>query len=66
MSQIETIKKHLIKKPITTIEAFEKYRITRLSAHIHTLRKGGMLIIAERKSNKTNWWFKYSLYDGKK
>jgi hypothetical protein len=62
MSQKEKIKKHLLKKSITTIEAFEKYKITRLSAHIHILRKEGLIIEGKRMENKKEgtWWFKYT------
>jgi len=62
LTQKEKISYHLIKyKSITTIQAFLKYRITRLSAHIHSLRNNGMNIRSKRMEDKKagTWWFKY-------
>ena len=58
-SQLNEIKQHLLwYDTITSWEAIEKYRITRLSAIIHTLRhEGGMNITStdKRKENGKNW-----------
>ena len=62
LTQKEKISNHLKKyKSITTIQAFVKYRITRLSAHIHSLRKDKMNIRSKRMQDKKTgtWWFKY-------
>lgn len=48
MSQNQKILNHLKEhKKITSIEAFEKYRITRLSARIYDLREQGHKITSE-------------------
>lgn len=48
MSQNQKILNHLKEhKKITSIEAFEKYRITRLSARIHDLREQGHKITSD-------------------
>ena len=58
-SQLNQIKQHLLwYDTITSWEAIEKYRITRLSAIIHTLRhEEGMNITStdKRKENGKNW-----------
>ena len=58
-SQLNEIKEHLLwYDTITSWEAIEKYRITRLSAIIHTLRhEEGMNITStdKRKENGKNW-----------
>ena len=58
-SQLNEIKQHLLwYDTITSWEAIEKYRITRLSAIIHTLRhEEGMNITStdKRKENGKNW-----------
>ena len=62
LPQKEKIENHLKKyKSITTIQAFLKYRITRLSAHIHSLRNNEMNIRSKRMEDKKagTWWFKY-------
>ena len=59
LAQREQIKGFLIThKKISTWEAIQKFRITRLGAHIYELRRRGMNIAAERKRNpKTGTWF---------
>ena len=58
-SQLNEIKQHLLwYDTITSWEAIEKYRITRLSAIIHTLRhEGGMNITStdKRDVDGKNW-----------
>ena len=50
-SQMEIVLKHLNEfKTITSWEAIEKYRITRLSAIIHTLRHEKGLIISSTEN----------------
>lgn len=41
LSQTERVLKHLERKSITSLEAFDKYGITRLSAVIFNLRDAG-------------------------
>ena len=53
-SQIKKVSKHLKEKnKITSWEAIEKYRCTRLSAIIYILRKDGWDITTNNKFNKT-------------
>ncbi len=58
-SQLEIVLNHLNEfKTITSWEAIEKYRITRLSAIIHTLRHDKGLIISsteKRNEDGKNW-----------
>lgn len=52
-SKKEKVKEHLIKKGhITSWEAIEKYRSTRLAAIIFDLRKDGMKIESKQMSKK--------------
>lgn len=59
LAQREQIKEFLLThKKISTWEAIQKFRITRLGAHIYELRKRGMNIVGERKrNNKTGTWY---------
>lgn len=59
LAQREQIKEFLLThKKISTWEAIQKFRITRLGAHIYELRRRGMNIAAERKRNpKTGTWY---------
>lgn len=54
ITQEDKVYKHLLenKKGITSIEAFSKYKITRLSAVIFNLRKDGYLIVSVRETNE--------------
>jgi len=55
MEQNKQIAQHLSKKPITCLEAFNRYGILRLSARIYDLRKSGMEIkttMVELKNGK--------------
>jgi len=58
-SQLNQIKEHLEwYDTITSWEAIQKYRITRLSAIIHTLRHENQMSIVsnnKKKDNGTNW-----------
>ena len=52
-TQIKQVSNHLKeKKKITSWEAIEKYRCTRLSAVIHKLRKDDWSIRSDNKFNK--------------
>lgn len=56
MTQFEQIKEHLEKyKTITSMEAFQKYGITRLSATIFNLRAVGYVIDTERVNSKNRY-----------
>ena len=60
MNQNQKILKHLKEhKKITSYEAFEKYRITRLSARIHDLREQGHNITSDMIYGKE---YKYAVY----
>lgn len=53
MTQNETILEHIKKNgSITSLEAFELYRITRLSGRIHDLRAQGNNITTEKVKAK--------------
>lgn len=56
-TQLELIKNHLeIYGNITSWEAIQHYRITRLAHYIHVLRNEGKIIISERvESNGKNF-----------
>lgn len=60
MNQNQKILNHLKEhKKITSYEAFEKYRITRLSARIHDLREQGHNITSDMIYGKE---YKYAVY----
>lgn len=60
MNQNQKILNHLKEhKKITSYEAFEKYRITRLSARIHDLREQGYNITSEMIYGDE---YKYAVY----
>lgn len=68
-TQIEVVKNHLMNYgSITSMEAFFKYRITRLASVIHVLRKQGLDIetITETSKNQygTCQYAKYILNEG--
>ena len=67
-SQTDVILGHLEDiAPITSLEAFEKYRITRLSARIHDLREQGENIQTEIVKGKDGTRYaKYWLVTGTK
>lgn len=52
MTQYDRILKHLQSKPITSMEAFDRYGITRLSAIIFNLRADGYEITSKMKKTK--------------
>lgn len=55
-SKAQKVKEHLIKKGhITSWEAIEKYRSTRLAAIIFTLRKNGMNIESKPMTKKGDY-----------
>ena len=56
MKQDELIKKHLEEHgSITSMEAFELYGCTRLSARIWNLRHSGMKIVGESTKSKNRY-----------
>ncbi len=55
MTQYNKVLKHLQHKPITSMEAFEKYGITRLSAIIFNLRADGYDISSKTKKVKNRY-----------
>lgn len=66
MTQNETILEHIKKNgSITSLEAFELYRITRLSGRIHDLRAQGYKITTEkRKAQNGAMYAVYRLQKG--
>lgn len=68
MSQYELVLKHLQKKSITSMEAFGKYGITRLSAVIYNLRADGYEIATTEKTSKNRYGnaCTYAVYSLKK
>lgn len=56
-SQKEQVLKHLQnhKNGITSMTAFERYGITRLSGRIHELRRDGYLIITDNVTTKNKF-----------
>jgi hypothetical protein len=62
MSQIDTIKKHIeYEGKITSWEAIQKYRITRLAVHINQLREQGMDIRSDWKEINGKHFVEYVL-----
>ena len=55
MSQALSILKHLQKSPITSMEAFQKYGVTRLASRIYDLKKEGHEIVGSMTSVKTRY-----------
>lgn len=63
MTQNEIVKAHLKSfKKITSWDAIKKYRITRISARILELRKQGVKIKTENKTNKGKHFAEYKLF----
>lgn len=65
MTQGEKILRHLKdNKTITTWEAIQEYGVTRLSARIYTLRKGGYTINSEWVTSENRYGEKstYKIY----
>ncbi len=66
VSKTAMVKKHLLtKKSITSWEAIEKYKVTRLSAIIHKLRESGWNITNKKLSNENSNFVKYVLVNKK-
>lgn len=53
MTQNQTIHKALLKGPVTTLDAFRKFGVTRLSGRIFELRQRGINIISKPKRVRT-------------
>ena len=61
-TQKQIIKKHLIReKSITSWQAIQKYRITRLAAIIHRLRNEGMNITSIHRFNGEKQFTEYEI-----
>ena len=64
-TQIKQVATHLLQKPITSWEAINNYRITRLSAVIHELRKNNTITSVWEDNGKVGKekkrWTKYTL-----
>jgi len=64
-TQIKQVTTHLLQKPITSLEAINTYRITRLSAVIHELRKNNTITSVWENNGKIGKekkrWTKYTL-----
>lgn len=61
-TQEATILEHLMAYgSITSWEAIQKYRITRLSAKIYDLKKMGYRIRTDFESNEETHWARYTL-----
>lgn len=64
-SQTDKVLSHIERYDgITSMEAFEKYRITRLSAKIFELRKRGVKVITDMQDGKDGQYAVYRLQDG--
>jgi hypothetical protein len=60
ITQLEQVRKHLRSgKKLTTWQAIMLYNITRLSAHIHTLRSEGMPIVGKVVTKEGKHWTEY-------
>jgi hypothetical protein len=60
MSQLKQIRAHLDKgRPLTPIQALEKFGCFRLAAQIHKLRSQGMQISTEIKYKGSKQWAVY-------
>ena len=56
MTQFEIVKTHLEKyHTITSMEAFQRYKITRISAVIYNLRNTGLKIVTEYETTKNGY-----------
>jgi hypothetical protein len=67
MIQNDIVLKHLKKKPITSLEAFKLYGITRLASRIHDLKEAGNKIEGKMIEVRTrNGWTKVKQYRAKK
>ena len=61
MNQNAQILKHLKRRPITSMQAFNRYGITRLSGRIYDLRKEGHRITSERVTKNGATFARYRL-----
>lgn len=70
MTQVDKILEHLKQRPITSMEAFENYGVTRLSDKIFILRNRGYEIESEPIKGTNRFggsvtYCRYRLKDGK-
>lgn len=62
ITQVSTILEHLMAYgSITSWDAIQKYRITRISAVIYNLKKMGYRIRTDFESNEETHWARYTL-----
>jgi hypothetical protein len=67
MIQNDIVLKHLKRKPITSLEAFKLYGITRLASRIHDLKEAGNKIEGNMVEVRTRYgWTKVKQYRAKK
>ena len=67
MTHNDIVLKHIKKKPITSLEAFKLYGITRLASRIHDLREAGNKIEGNMVEVRTRYgWTKVKQYRAKK
>ena len=67
MTHNDIVLKHMKKKPITTLEAFKLYGITRLASRIHDLKEAGNKIEGNMIEVRTRYgWTKVKQYRAKK
>jgi hypothetical protein len=65
-TQNQLIRQHLESgKSITPLEAFNRYGCLRLGARIYDLKRDGLRIKTERKTNGKKWFAEYSLLNNK-
>lgn len=67
MIQNDIVLKHIKRKPLTSLEAFKLYGITRLASRIHDLKEAGEKIEGSMIEVRTrNGWTKVKQYRAKK
>lgn len=71
LHKTNAIKQHLLKRgTITSWEAIDKFKLTRLAAIIHRLRESGWNIVSEQVNQKVDgkivWYAKYKLVSAPK
>jgi hypothetical protein len=66
MKKIDAVLMHLKKKPITSWDAIQLYRATRLADIVFQLKKKGHNIVTVMVKNSDSCYAKYFLLKGKK
>ena len=60
MTQLEEVKEHLkVHGSISSWDAIQEYKITRLAQYILLLKKEGWNILSEWKNNENRRWVEY-------